>query len=267
VQGLLLGGIAGLAIGSIIAGNRQVVNRSDDRIVVLRPEGDYQVIRDDDTLLRRPGNTVATETFADGSIAQHRHAARRHAGHHRARPRPAHPASDGRPSGRHADGPDRRHRRADAGRRLAASAGAPAGQPLDATARTSADADALARALQAQSAAERGFSLAQIRSIRAVRDLAPALNLESVTFADRLGRDHARPGDAASVARALHVRRHRAQPARDLPDRGAYRRDRQRVVQPRLSDRRAETVALALAEYFGVPPRTWSSRATERNSC
>jgi hypothetical protein len=64
---LILGGIAGLAIGSVIAGNRQVVNRADDRIVVLRPQGDYQVIRDDDTLLRRPGNNVFTETFADGS--------------------------------------------------------------------------------------------------------------------------------------------------------------------------------------------------------
>jgi chemotaxis protein histidine kinase CheA len=34
---------------------------------VLRPDGTYQVLKDDDTVIRQPGSTVRTETFRDGS--------------------------------------------------------------------------------------------------------------------------------------------------------------------------------------------------------
>jgi outer membrane protein OmpA-like peptidoglycan-associated protein len=250
-QGLLLGGIAGLAIGSIIAGNRQVVNRADDRIVVLRPGGDYQVIRDDDTLLRRPGNTVATETFADGSS------------------RNIVTQPDGtqvitvrdrdlrilRRTVVHPDGTRTVLIDDIAVQTPVVVSELPQVRPGTsfATAGTSADAAALARALGAQSTAERSFSLAQVRSIRAVRDLAPALNLENVTFAT--GSAAISPDQATQL---LSLGRYMADAIARNPREiflveGHTDATGSASFNLGLSDRRAETVALALTEYFGVP--------------
>ncbi len=71
-------GLGALVVGAIISQNRnstavsqsqqqQVVSNTGDRVVVLQPDGSYQVFKDDDALLRRPGNTLRTETFKDGS--------------------------------------------------------------------------------------------------------------------------------------------------------------------------------------------------------
>jgi len=250
-QGLLLGGIAGLAIGSIIAGNRQVVNRADDRIVVLRPSGDYQVIRDDDTLLRRPGNEVATETFPDGSS------------------RNIVTQPDGtqvitvrdrdlrilRRTVVHPDGTRTVLIDDIAVQTPVVVSELPQVRPGTsfATETMSADAAALARALGAQSAAERSFSLAQIRSIRAVRDLAPALNLENVTFAT--GSAAISPDQATQL---LSLGRYMADAIARNPREvflieGHTDATGSASFNLGLSDRRAETVALALTEYFGVP--------------
>jgi len=250
-QGLLLGGIAGLAIGSIIAGNRQVVNRADDRIVVLRPGGDYQVIRDDDTLLRRPGNEVATETFPDGSS------------------RNIVTQPDGtqvitvrdrdlrilRRTVVHPDGTRTVLIDDIAVQTPVVVSELPQVRPGTsfATENMSADAAALARALGAQSAAERSFSLAQIRSIRAVRDLAPALNLENVTFAT--GSAAISPDQATQL---LSLGRYMADAIARNPREvflieGHTDATGSASFNLGLSDRRAETVALALTEYFGVP--------------
>jgi outer membrane protein OmpA-like peptidoglycan-associated protein len=253
VQGLLLGGAAGLVIGSIIAGNRQVVNRSDDRIVVLRPEGDYQVIRDDDALLRRPGNRVMTETFADGST------------------RNIITEPDGTQVITVRDRDLRILRRtvvAPDGTRtvliddiavqtpvvVSELPRAPAQGGLIPSG-TSADAAALARALEAQAAVDRGFSLAQIRSIRAVRDLAPAVNLESITF------------DTGSAAVSSTQASQLLTLGRYMSDAIARNPREIFLVEGHtdatgsasfnlgLSDRRAESVALALTQYFGVSPQ------------
>jgi outer membrane protein OmpA-like peptidoglycan-associated protein len=252
-QGLILGGIAGLAIGSVIAGNRQVVNRADDRVVVLRPQGDYQVIRDDDTLLRRPGNNVFTETFADGSsrnvVTQ--------------------------PDGTQVITVRDRDLRI-----LRRTVVAPDGtrtiliddiavqtpvvvselptvnlteRPLAGAGAT--DREALARALEAQAAVDRGFSLAQIRSIRAVRDLAPAVNLESVTFQTGSA---AITADQASQLLALGRYMSGAiarNPREIFLIEGHTDATGSAAFNLALSDRRAETVALALTEYFDVPPQ------------
>ena len=47
--------------------NREVVSNSGDRVIIRDQNGELEVLRDDDTLLRRPGSDVKTETFSDGS--------------------------------------------------------------------------------------------------------------------------------------------------------------------------------------------------------
>jgi outer membrane protein OmpA-like peptidoglycan-associated protein len=229
------------------------VNRADDRVVVLRPQGDYQVIRDDDTLLRRPGNNVFTETFADGSsrnvVTQ--------------------------PDGTQVITVRDRDLRI-----LRRTVVAPDGtrtiliddiavqtpvvvselptvnlteRPLAGAGAT--DREALARALEAQAAVDRGFSLAQIRSIRAVRDLAPAVNLESVTFQTGSA---AITADQASQLLALGRYMSGAiarNPREIFLIEGHTDATGSAAFNLALSDRRAETVALALTEYFDVPPQ------------
>ena len=252
-QGLLLGAIGGLVVGSIIAGNREVVNRADDRVVVLRPEGDYQVIRDDDVLLRRPGNSVVTESFADGSS------------------RNITTQPDGTQVITVRDRDLRILRRtvvAPDGTRTVLIDDTAALSPVRVSQLpklrpgdglmldgTSADAQALARALAVQSGVDRNFSLAQIRSIRAVRDLAPALNLEAVTFAS--GSAAVTPDQAG---RLLALGRYMSDAVARNPREVFLIEGHTDAVGSAsfnlaLSDRRAESVALALTEYFGVPPQ------------
>ncbi|NKX45941.1 OmpA family protein [Roseicyclus persicicus] len=250
-EGLILGALAGLAIGTVIAGNRQVVNRADDRIVVLRPEGDYQVIRDDDTLLRRPGSRVFTDQFADGSS------------------RTVIVQPDGTQVITVRDRDLRILRRtvvAPDGTRTVLIDDIAVYQPVVVselpqvrpgsalvTGAATGDTAALARALEGQASVDRGFSLAQIRSIRAVRDLAPAVNLESVTFAT--GSAAITPDQAAQL---LALGRYMSDAIARNPREvflieGHTDATGSASFNLGLSDRRAETVALALTEYFGVP--------------
>ena len=249
LEAALLAGAAGLVVGTIIGGNRQVVNRADDRVVVLRPDGDYQVIRDDDVLLRRPGNGVTTETFADGSS------------------RSVVVQPDG---GQVITVRDRDLRIIQ--RTYVAPNGIrtvliddtvpvqpvvisqlPQVRPVASTPIIANDADALRRALEGQGGYDRAFSLAQIRSIRAVRELAPVVDLENLTFASgsaAIGPDQAQPllalGRYMSDAIARNPREvFLVEGHTDAVGSGAF--------NLALSDRRAESVALALAQYFGVP--------------
>jgi len=112
----------------------------------------------------------------------------------------------------------------------------------------------LALAAQENAAVGRRFSLQQIRQIRAVRELVPVIELEAVTF------------DTGSAA----IRASEAEELRDLGvamqrmiDRNPYEvflveghtdAVGNATYNLALSDRRAESVALALTEYFDVPP-------------
>lgn len=249
LEAALLAGAAGLVIGSIVAGNRQVVNRADDRVVVLRPDGDYQVIRDDDVLLRRPGNGVSTENFADGSS------------------RSIVTQPDGSQVITIRDRDLRILRRtvvSSNGTRTVLIDDTAAFQPVvvsqlpqarpivSAPLTNAADASALRQALEAQQGYDRSFSLSQIRSIRAVRDLAPAVDLESVTFASgsaAIGPEQARAllGLGTYMSEAI-IRN----PQEVFLVEGHTDAVGGAAFNLALSDRRAESVALALSEYFGV---------------
>jgi outer membrane protein OmpA-like peptidoglycan-associated protein len=227
------------------------VSNTGDRVVVLRPDGNYQVLKDDDTVIRRPGNTVRTETFNDGST------------------RTIVERPDGTQVVTIRDATGRVLRRAsydDLGREILLIDDLQREEvvviddlptPRERIVISSKDNDAaLKRELAAIEAERVGrtFSLRQVREIPQVRALAAVIDTENVTFAS---------GSAAIAASE----------ARNLADLGRVMQDLleanpdevflveghtdatgKAAMNLALSDRRAESVALALTEYFDIPP-------------
>ena len=116
--------------------------------------------------------------------------------------------------------------------------------------------DDLAATLAAAQAADvnRTFSLSQIRNIDAVRQLVPEINVDTVNF--ETGSAVIQPQEAEELAALGNAMRRiiSQNPSEvflieghtDATGAGSY--------NLALSDRRAESVALALSEYFDVPP-------------
>jgi outer membrane protein OmpA-like peptidoglycan-associated protein len=246
-----IGAIGAAAVGAILNNGNKVVSNSGDRVVVQRQDGEYQVLKDDNVLLRRPGVEVRTERFDDGSSRE----------------------TVTRPNGskvitiKAANGQVlRRVRVRPDGQRVVLIDDTTDVEPVRISdlprvqerVVTSGDVSAedlrLALAAQENAAVNRRFSLRQIRQIRAVRELVPVIELDAVTF----------DTDSAAI---------RASEAEELRDLGvAMRRMIDRnphevflveghtdavgsaTYNLALSDRRAESVALALTEYFDVPP-------------
>jgi outer membrane protein OmpA-like peptidoglycan-associated protein len=228
-----------------------VVSNTGDRVVMLLPDGSYQVLKDDDAVIRQPGSTVRTETFRDGSS------------------RTIVEREDGTQVVTIRDATGRVLRRAtydDRGREIVliddlrreeAVIVSDLPRPRQRIVISSKDSDAaLKRELAAIEAerAGRKFSLRQIREIPQVRALAATIDVEPVTFAS---------GSAAIAASE----------ARNLADLGRVMQDLldlnpgevflieghtdatgRAALNLALSDRRAESVALALTEYFDIPP-------------
>jgi outer membrane protein OmpA-like peptidoglycan-associated protein len=231
---------------------QQVVSNSGDRVVVLRPDGTYQVYKDDDAVLRQPGNTLRTETYKDGSTR----------------------TIVDRPDGsqvvtiRDATGRVLRRAHYDAQgyervlindlepeRAVVVSDLPPLrNRPVVISPR---DQDAAMKTALAQRRIDdlgRNFSLRQVREIPQVRHLAAMIDVESITFAS---------GSSALSASEVNA----------LADLGSFMQDildanpdevflleghtdatGKAALNLALSDRRAETVALALTEYFDIPP-------------
>jgi outer membrane protein OmpA-like peptidoglycan-associated protein len=128
-------------------------------------------------------------------------------------------------------------------------------QPRQQTFGTSSEEE-LRAALAAQMTTDqnRSFSLRQIREIQQVRALAPEIELDAVQFAT--GSAAIQPEQARSLARigtALSEIIAR-DPRTVILVEGHTDAVGDATYNLALSDRRAETVALALTEYFRVPP-------------
>ena len=246
-----------LALGAIVVGNllsdgREVVANTGDRVVVRQPDGGFQVYKDDDTLLRRPGSTVRTETYTDGST------------------RTLVEREDGSQVVTIRDATGRVLRRAvydsrgnetvlindlEPEERIDVSV-LPLPRPSRLTISAN-DQDASLRAELARIEVERigrTFSLRQIREVPQVRKLAAVIDVDNITFDS--GSAVIRTTEARKLAAIGRTMR---QLLDDNPDEVFLVEGHTDAVGSAssnltLSDRRAESVALALTEYFGIPP-------------
>ncbi|WP_431300037.1 OmpA family protein [Tabrizicola sp. BL-A-41-H6] len=232
-------------------GGGRVVSNTGDRVIVLQPDGTYRVLKDDDSIIRQPGSTVRTETYADGST------------------RTIVERADGTQvvTIRNATGRVLRRAQYDSqGREMVLIDDLAAEEvvyvedlpkPRKRIVISSKDDDAALKLELAAVEADRAgrkFSLRQIRDIPEVRALAATIDVESITFAS---------GSSAIAA----------EEARNLADLGRVMQDLldenpaeiflveghtdatgKAAMNLALSDRRAESVARALTEYFDIPP-------------
>jgi outer membrane protein OmpA-like peptidoglycan-associated protein len=248
IEKLLLLGAGALVVGAILSNNRRVEMNSGDRVVVSR-DGYYELIKDDDALLRQPGSKVRTETFRDGSTR----------------------TTVLRPDGTRIvtirDAEMRVLRRVHIdrnGRETLLIDDTVAYDPVDVTRlpkpaplpslTSAADEAALRAALAYEAGIGRTFSLAQIRNIHEVRALVPVIDLDAITF--DTGSAAIKPDQAKALARLGKIIQSyvRENPAEVFLIEGHTDAVGSAAYNLALSDRRAESVALALTEYFGVPP-------------
>ena len=249
----LLLGLGAVAVGSVLNNGEKIVSRSGDRVVVQDDTGELRVLKDDNALLRRPGDEVQTQTFDDGST------------------RTIVTKSDGSrvETIRSRDGTVLRRTNFDAqGReyvlvddlveeREVVVNDLPQVQETQQAQRASTqDEAALRQALQTELRNDQGrtFSLRQVREIREVRSLAPQLELDAVRFPT--GSAAIQPEQARSLANIGTTLRDLIQkdPRTVILVEGHTDAVGDASYNLALSDRRAESVALALTEYFDVPP-------------
>ena len=245
----LLLGLGAVAVGSYLNNNRQVALSAPDRVVVTRADGSQEVIKDEVALLRQPGSTVATENFDDGSS---RTVVTRADGSRVVTIRDA----DLRVLRRTLVSPDGTQTRLiddTAEVEPVDLATLPAPAPVTATG-VSQDEAALREALQRQVNVDRRFTLGQVRSIPQVRALVPPVTIDAITF------------DTGSAAISPDQAKQLSTLGSVIQDAVAQNPQEMFLIEGHtdtvgadaanlaLSDRRAESVALALSEYFQVPP-------------
>lgn len=248
-----LAALGALAVGMVINQNR-VVARSDERVVVDRGAGDLQLWRDDDAILMQDGSTRRIERYADGST---------------------------RSRWLREDGTEVITVRDATGRVLRRDRVLPDGtsfeliddtreyspiivselppmrtRELRLSERTDPElafimlqeAEADARAV------DRSFSLRQIRETRELRELLPLLSPDPITF--ETNRANVRPDEVSKLLQVgrLMERLIANDPREVFLIEGHTDATGPAAFNLALSDRRAESVALALTEFFEIPP-------------
>lgn len=245
----LLLGLGAIAAGSMLNNNRQVALSTPDRVVVTRDDGSQEVIKDEVALLRQPGSTVSTENFDDGSS------------------RTVVTRPDGSKVVTIRDADLRVLRRtlvsAD-GKTTRLIDDTDSVQPVDVTTLPEpapvwnndgpmSEAQ-LREALRRESQIDRRFTLGQIRNIPEVRALVAPVNIDAVTF--DTGSAAIKPDQARQLAGLGEAIQDSiaANPQEIYMVEGYTDTVGPDAMNLALSDRRAESVALALTEYFDVPP-------------
>ncbi|KGJ23779.1 OmpA family protein [Paracoccus sanguinis] len=251
LKNIVLPALAGMAVGSVLSNNREVALNTGDRVVVTRADGSQEVIKDDNALMLRPGSTVQTEEFADGSS---RTIVTREDGSQVVTIRDA----DLRVLRRTVVHPD--------GTTTALIDETQAVQPVDIASlprpaepiivmpgQTVSD-EALREALRRETTVDRSFTLGQIRNIPEVRALVAPVDIQAITF--DTGSAAIKPDQAQALASLGRViaEQIRQNPGEMFLIEGHTDTVGADAMNLALSDRRAESVALALTEFFRVPP-------------
>lgn len=247
----LLIGLGAAVVGTVLKNGNKVVSNSGDRVVVQDENGDLRVLKDDDALLRRPGDEVQTERFNDGSTRQ----------------------TLNKPDGskvitiRGGDGTVLRRISVDAAgnetvlfddlaeEREVTIRDLPQVQEQSISVQERSEEELRAALMNEQRATQdRSFSLRQVREIGEVRALAPPIELDAVRFAS--GSAAIAPDQARRLSRVGNTLRELVadDPRTVFLIEGHTDAVGDATYNLALSDRRAETVALALTEYFQVPP-------------
>ncbi|TGN46482.1 OmpA family protein [Paracoccus liaowanqingii] len=249
LRNALLLGLGAVAVGTYLNNNRQVALSAPDRVVVTRADGSQEVIKDEVALLRQPGSTVATENFDDGSS---RTIVTREDGSRVVTIRDANlqvlrrtlVSADGTTTQLIDDTADVQP--VDVGQ-------LPAAAPVQ-TGTAPLNEDELRAALQRESEVGRRFTLSQIRNIAEVRALVAPVNINGITF--DTGSAAIRPEQAQELQGLGRVIQEQiaTNPREIFMIEGHTDTVGSDAANLALSDRRAETVALALTEYFDVPP-------------
>lgn len=243
--------LGALAVGAII-NNQRVTATSGDRVIVEDSTGRFQVLKDDDAVLRRPGSTVETRRFDDGSTTS------------------TITRADGTRVVTIRDASGRVLRRSVFdldGRETLLIDDITRVEPVNVSTlppvmsfrqqpARGTDQASLRQALREAEARDLGrtFSLRQVRDIVEVRELAPEIALEDVTF--RTGSAAIQPTEAEQLREIGLMMREmiRENPREVFLVEGYTDAVGSASFNLLLSDRRAESVALALTEYFDVPP-------------
>ncbi len=244
-----LGALGVAAVATILNQDDDVVVAADDRVVLQDGQGGYRVLKNDDELLRRPGARVSTEQFDDGST---RTIVNREDGSRVVTIRSA----TGQTLMRTRILPD--------GREVMLFDDTQTVQPVDVATLPTGDVrpalrasenDELRAALAAlENPTDRAYSLQQVRQIRAVRDLVPEIDVEAVNFAS--GSAVIAPEEARDLAEIgqLIADEIAVDPGAVFLIEGHTDAVGGAAMNLALSDRRAESTALALTEYFAIPP-------------
>ncbi|SEI85255.1 OmpA family protein [Pseudooceanicola nitratireducens] len=246
-------GLGALAVGQILKNGSEVVSNSGDRVVVQQADGTYKVLKNDDAVMFQPGTDVKTFAYDDGST---RTVAVRQDGTQIETIR----AADGTVL--------RRARIFEDGTRVVLFDDTQVAQEVEVnklpqvtdTQREinirQAEEDELRAALAANlpETVDRRFSLSQVRNINAVRQLVPEIGVDSINF--ETGSSVIRPEEAKELAALGTLMRERISqnPGEVFLIEGHTDAVGAAGYNLALSDRRAESVALALTEYFDVPP-------------
>ena len=252
IQKALLLGLGAVAVGAVLRNGDRVVSNTGDRVVVEGEQG-FTVYKDDDALLRQPGANMRTETFFDGSS---------------------------RTTLDRADGSRVETIRDARGRVLRRSAIYPDGteyelfddlEPVAAVdmrqfqdtrpdprslSVSQSELSGLRAALREGLAfdVDRTFSLRQIREIEQVRNLVPAIDLDTVTFASGSAAIPAAQARSLVQLGILIEELLLENPREVFLIEGHTDATGSDSLNLALSDRRAESVALALTESFRIPP-------------
>lgn len=244
--------LGALVVGSVLSNGQKVTAKTGDRVVMQDQYGNFSVLKDDDILVREAGSDVRTETFNDGST------------------RTFVTRQDGVQivTIRDALGRVLRRTRIDStGNEVLLIDDTRRFEPVEIQAlpkptvsdlsyRDATDKNTLRKALRAAERRDlgRAFSLSQIREYREVRDHAPEINLSNITF--RTASAAIEPSEAEQLLEigSLMVELIDENPRELFLVEGYTDAVGDESYNLLLSDRRAETVALALSEYFNVRP-------------